>query len=489
MRHVVSSFLAVGAAALAACGPSSPQQGPESTSDLSAIVAVPATGVQCITLTVTGATHSVERSFDVTPGQSTAVLTLRRVPTGNALLSGDAYDASCRLVAATSDPSWSAEAVAVTIAAGGVPAAATLTFRPNGKVVVGADFVDDVFVTSTIAGQPGVQGALDGVGAGAQLEGPNALALQGDTLFFTDRAIDNNSGDIAGMTVRALTLSTGQVTTIAGSATELGNGDGDGLAARFSLTRSIALYGGDLLIADRCAIRRLTTAPPYTVTTLFGTPVGTIGFRCLPLAGAVLDIAVHGTDVYILDTTLAAVFKASLLTTPLSPSLVAGTPGSAGFVDGTLGTALFNSPTGLVFPSPASDDFYLSDQFTSPDGSTSWSAIRQVSPSAGTVTTVAGAPQAAGQSQDGVGPGALFNSARRLVSDGHSLFTGDLFAIRRIDLSNFAVITIAGGNAAGTADGVGTAAQFNAPFGLALGPGGTIYVADQGNFTLRRLTP
>lgn len=41
----------------------------------------------------------------------------------------------------------------------------------------------------------------------------------------------------------------------------------------------------------------------------------------------------------------------------------------------------------------------------------------------------------------------------------------------------------------GSADGVGSAARFNTPRGIAVAPDGTLYVTDAGNHTVRRITP
>ena len=52
-----------------------------------------------------------------------------------------------------------------------------------------------------------------------------------------------------------------------------------------------------------------------------------------------------------------------------------------------------------------------------------------------------------------------------------------------------AVGTLAGGRHAGFADGVGTAAQFDHPSGVALCGDGSIVVADEFNHAIRRLLP
>jgi sugar lactone lactonase YvrE len=68
------------------------------------------------------------------------------------------------------------------------------------------------------------------------------------------------------------------------------------------------------------------------------------------------------------------------------------------------------------------------------------------------------------------------------ISDG-----GDAPAIRRLRPEGD-VQTIAGGGR-GFADGKGSAAAFDTPSHLALGPDGAIYVADTGNHAIRRVTP
>ena len=49
--------------------------------------------------------------------------------------------------------------------------------------------------------------------------------------------------------------------------------------------------------------------------------------------------------------------------------------------------------------------------------------------------------------------------------------------------------TFAGIPKTGSADGVGTDAQFNNPYGVAVDSAGNVYVADTGNSTIRKVTP
>lgn len=53
----------------------------------------------------------------------------------------------------------------------------------------------------------------------------------------------------------------------------------------------------------------------------------------------------------------------------------------------------------------------------------------------------------------------------------------------------YTFVTLAGGGEAGSADGPGSAARFNRPRGIAVDTAGTIYVADTFNHTIRKISP
>jgi uncharacterized delta-60 repeat protein len=104
-------------------------------------------------------------------------------------------------------------------------------------------------------------------------------------------------------------------------------------------------------------------------------------------------------------------------------------------------------------------------------------------------TTLAGLPGVSG-STNGTASGARFSTPAALAVDGDGfVYVADQanFAIRRISPSGEAT-TIAGlPGTSGTNDGVGTLARFLLPQGIALDGVGNLYVADTGSHTIRKL--
>jgi sugar lactone lactonase YvrE len=93
---------------------------------------------------------------------------------------------------------------------------------------------------------------------------------------------------------------------------------------------------------------------------------------------------------------------------------------------------------------------------------------------------------------DGVGAAAKFNQPGgiAIASDG-VIYVADTknHAIRKVTRAGV-VTTLAGAPTnRGGADGVGAAAQFNEPTSLALDGSGNVYVADSLNYTIRKITP
>ena len=55
--------------------------------------------------------------------------------------------------------------------------------------------------------------------------------------------------------------------------------------------------------------------------------------------------------------------------------------------------------------------------------------------------------------------------------------------------SDTIITYLAGSGSAGNVDGVGTNAKFNGPYGIAVDSAGNMYVDDNGNQRIRKITP
>jgi streptogramin lyase len=108
----------------------------------------------------------------------------------------------------------------------------------------------------------------------------------------------------------------------------------------------------------------------------------------------------------------------------------------------------------------------------------------------GSLTTLAGSASQAG-SADGPGSSALFSSPRGLAVDAsENVYVVDSGndTIRQVTPQGV-VSTLAGSaGKAGYADGTGSAALFNQPQGIAVGPSGNLFVLDTGNRAIRTIT-
>lgn len=216
------------------------------------------------------------------------------------------------------------------------------------------------------------------------------------------------------------------VRTLAGRAQDIGHVDGSAGVSRFSDPAGLAVdSAGNIYVADSANHCVRKLTPGGTVMTLFG---------------------------------------------------ISGEPGST---DGTAATARLDSPSAVALGPDG--ELYISD--------TGNHTVRRFK--SGLLTTLAGV---AGESGPTNGPArtARFNAPLGLaVNSAREVFVADSgnHAIRKITPSGD-VNTIAGAvEDWGAADGIGSAARFNGPVGIALAKDGSLVVSDSLNHALRRVTP
>ncbi|MFT6292434.1 MAG: streptogramin lyase, partial [Ilumatobacter sp.] len=269
----------------------------------------------------------------------------------------------------------------------------------------------------------------------------------------------------------------GEVITLAGTGSP-GAVNATGTSASFYAPAGVAVDGsGNVYVADyeNHLIRKIS--PAGVVTTLAGD--GSSGAVDGTGTSASFNnpggVAVDGSGyVYVADTDNHLIRK-------ISPSGVvttlAGT-GSSGAVDGTGISASFYFPFGVAVD--GSGNVYVADQGNN--------LIRKISPS-GEVTTFAGTGSSG--AVDGTGTSASFSYPYGVAVDGAgNVYVADTsnHLIRKISPSGV-VTTLAGTGSSGAVDGTGTSASFFDPYGVAVDGSGNVYVADQSNHLIRKISP
>jgi hypothetical protein len=326
---------------------------------------------------------------------------------------------------------------------------------------------------TTLAGTAGTHGAADGTGSAAQFSVPQGVGL--------DRAGNVYVADGGNNTIRKITPA-GAVTTLAGLAGTMGWADGAGSAARFNFPCSVAVNAANtVFVADTYNSTIRSLAPDGTVTTFAGSAESrgsADGTGSSARFARPEGVAVDGAGtVYVADTDNHTVRR---ITADGAVTTLAGKAQTSGTTDGTGSAARFDNPNGVAVDGAGT--VYVAD--------TRNHTIRRITPS-GVVTTFAGAADITG-STDGPGEAARFYEPNAVAVDGAgNVYVADTrnHTIRRITPAG-TVTTLAGlGLSSGSADGTGSAARFNNPYGLAVDAAGNVYVADTYNCTIRRITP
>lgn len=305
---------------------------------------------------------------------------------------------------------------------------------------------------TTLAGTAGVTGSLDGTGASAQFYGPFGIATDGTALYVAD---SGNS------TIRKVEIATGTVTTVAGTAGILGTTDGIGAAASFIYPVGVALNGADLYVTEQGGIRKIALTSG-TVTTFADTVSGQ-------------DITSDGLNLYVPSG--YTIHKIVLATGEVTT--LAGTAGVWGSADGSGAAASFNGACGITI---VGTNLYVTE-FTN-------NTIRKIEISGAKVTTLAGTANPSAGSSDGRGSAASFYAPLGITTDGINLYVADManHTIRKIEISTGEVTTLAGSAGSfGFDDGIGTAARFGSPWGITT-DGKYLYVIDFGWATIRKIS-
>src|SRR3989338_8539893 len=262
-------------------------------------------------------------------------------------------------------------------------------------------------------------------------------------------------GSVQGTSLN-LTSTNAAVTTFAGSTTS-GSTDATGTSARFYYPYGITTDGTNLFVADtyNYTIRKIVISTGV-VTTLAGTALSSGSTDATGTSARFYNpfgITTDGTNLFVADygnyTIRKVVISTGVVTT------IAGSAGLSGSTDATGTSARFNYPTGITTDGT---NLFVADygNYT----------IRKIVISTGVVTTIAGSTTSGSTDATSTSarfyyPQGITTDGTNLFVADYGNYT-----IRKIVISTGVVTTIAGSTTSGSTDATGTSARFYYPQGI-----------------------
>jgi sugar lactone lactonase YvrE len=328
----------------------------------------------------------------------------------------------------------------------------------------------------------------------AGFNGDGINATKAELNFPVDLAVDQAGNiyiaDDFNNRIRKITVSTGLITTVAGTGIAGYNGDDiDATKAYLNQPEGVGVDGvGNIYIADSFNHRlRKVTVSTGMITTIAGTGIKGSSLDGIDAISANLNIPESvcvdlAGNIYIADSANHRIRKVSADTRKITTVAGTGTLGFSG--DGNAATsAQLHSPLAVAVDRDA--NLYIAD--------TANHRLRKVTVSTGIITTVAGADNSGftGDGIDAIGS-ALYYPKGVAVDRSGDIFIADSnnYRIRKVIVSTGKMITIAGTGILGTSgDGVNaTSANLNYVTGIAVDLFGNFYIADTSNHRIRSMT-
>lgn len=368
------------------------------------------------------------------------------------------------------------------------PAGLACTVAPRPSTPVTANVSDvHVMCSPVMLSVGGVLTGMTGTGLVLQNNGTNDLVLSANGSFtfaqpvafgspyavsvktqprLEECTVTNGSGTAtATVTNVMITCISQQVTTLAGDGIAR-TIDGIGTAASFASPTGIASdAAGNLYVSEWFSGALRMISPAGKVST--------------PVTGLTrpLGVAVSPSgEIYVANSYDNQIVKVSPATGAITRFAGNGNAASTDHNDRTL--ASFNTPYGLAFDHAGT--LYVTEF----EGH----RIRKISTD-GNVTTLAGSGVTG--SDDGTGAAATFNYPNSITvgPDGNIYVAGNQdHNIRKVTPAGV-VTTLAGSGVSESVDGIGVAASFSAPFGIAVDTAGMVYVTEIDGNKIRQIDP
>ena len=232
----------------------------------------------------------------------------------------------------------------------------------------------------------------------------------------------------------------------------------------------------------------VATDPPSSTTPTGGTVTfmdGTTSLMVEDLTGGTASYSTSGlgTGNHVLTAVYsgAAGFGGSSTPTAAAGTIITVGGGGVGDTDPG-GAASLNQPTGVAVD--GSGDLFIAD--------TQHNRVREVNPSTGVITTVAGDGVSGSFGYDVPAVTAELNGPAAVAVDGSGhLYIADAGnnQVREVDLSTGIITTVAGNSIGGYAgdNSLAISAELGSPQGVAVDNSGHLYIADTGNNVIREV--
>ena len=334
--------------------------------------------------------------------------------------------------------------------------------------------------------------------------GDGTSGFSGDGSFAVDAQLNQPSGDIFvhasgdvyfadehNRVFRKIDGTTGIITTVAGVPHSWGDAGDGGLATQASFKNPSDIFvdaTNNIYLSDWNTGRvRKVDAVTGIITTVAGN--GTSGFSGDggSATAAQLNnpngIFVDGAgNIYIADAVNQRVRKVDASTNTITTVAGGGSAGWPDFGDGGPATdAALNNPIDVHVD--GAGDIYIADRYNQ--------RVRKVEVSTGIITTVAGSGNYGYSGDGGPATDAALRSPKSIFVNGAGdIYIGDSdnHVVRRVDAATGVISTAAGRAEPGYSGDGGSAnyARLNWPAGVHVDGAGNIYIADAGNYRVRK---
>lgn len=289
--------------------------------------------------------------------------------------------------------------------------------------------------------------------------------------------------------IRRIDAATGIIQHYAGNGTwGYGGDDGPAMDASFTYGGLHADAAGNLYLLGGGRIRKVDAATRL-ITTVAGTGAvygsgAFLGDGGPPTQARIrwpVDVALAPNgDLFLADAGRNRIRRVDGATGTISTVLLQGNVGSGRFPS-LSGVAV--SPAGELFAV-----YYTTSSAIGPLGD---STVIRIDPATGSYASVAGMWYPGFSGDGGPASASVLNDPRDIAFDAAgNLFIADTenHRIRRVDAATGVITTFAGGGPGPSGDG-GPASQATLvlPTGVAVGPFGDLYIADSGQFRIRRV--